>query len=51
MTSYLRPVIAGSICKDVAIVVKAASCDGLVELLRGLQLGAGVFVPEAEAAI
>lgn len=49
--SYLRPIITGSICKDVAIVVEAASRDGLVKLLRGLQLGAGIFVPEAEASI
>lgn len=48
---YLRPVVTGSICKDVAIVVEAAGRDGLVELLRGLQLGPGVFVPEAETAI
>ena len=32
-TSYLRPVVTGSIRKDVAVVVEAASRDGLVELL------------------
>ena len=48
---YLRPVVTGSICKDVAIMVEAAGGDGLVELLGRLQLGAGVFVPEAEAAV
>lgn len=32
-------------------MVEAASCDGLVELLWGLQLSAGVFVPEAEASV
>ncbi len=31
--SYLRPVVTGSICKDVAVVVETASRDGLVELL------------------
>lgn len=32
-------------------MVEAASCDGLVELLWGLQLCAGIFVPEAEASV
>lgn len=32
-------------------MVEAAGYDGLVQLLRGLQLGAGVLVPEAEAAV
>lgn len=32
-------------------MVEAARRDGLVQLLRGLQLGPGVFVPEAEASI
>lgn len=32
-------------------MVEAASCDWLVELLGGLQLGARVFVPEAEASV
>lgn len=32
-------------------MVETTGCNGLVKLLRGLQLGAGVFVPEAEAAI
>lgn len=34
--SYLRPVIAGGVCKDVAVVIEATSCDWLVQLLRGL---------------
>lgn len=32
-------------------MVEAAGNDWLVQLLRGLQLGAGVLVPEAEAAV
>lgn len=32
-------------------MVEAAGYDWLVQLLRGLQLGAGVLVPEAEAAV
>lgn len=50
-TSYLWPVVTGSVCEDVAVVVEAAGSDWLVQLLRGLQLGAGVFVPEAEASV
>ena len=48
---YLWPIIAGSIGKDVAIAVEAAGCDWLVQLLRSLEFGAGVFVPEAESSI
>lgn len=32
-------------------MVEAAGYDWLVQLLRGLQLGARVLVPEAEAAV
>lgn len=49
--SYLWPVVTGRVRKDVAIVVEAAGYDWLVQLLGGLQLGAGVLVPEAKAAV
>ena len=48
---HLGPVVAGGVGKDVAIAVESAGGDGLVQLLRRLQLGARVFVPEAESAV
>lgn len=49
--SYLGPIIAGAVGKNVAIVVKAASCDWLIKLLRSFQLCASVLIPETEAAV
>lgn len=48
---YLGPIIAGAVGKDVAVVVKTASCDWLIKLLRGFQLRASILVPETEATI
>lgn len=48
---YLWPIIAGAVGKDVAIVIEAARCDWLIQLLRGFQLCASVLIPETEAAV
>ena len=48
---HLGPVVAGGVGENVAVAVEGAGGDGLVQLLRRLQLGARVFVPEAEAAV
>lgn len=47
----LGPIVANRICKDLSIVVESALGEGLVERLRGLELGARVLVPEGEGAV
>ena len=49
--SYLGPVIAGCVGKDVALGIEVTGCDGLVKLFRRLQLGASILIPEAEATV
>ena len=47
----LGPVIAHGIGKDLAVLVEGALGDGRIALLRGLQLGPGVLVPEGVASV
>ena len=47
----LAPVIGHSVGKDLPILVESRLRDRLLTSLAGLQLGAGVLVPEGEAAV
>jgi len=47
----LGPVVAHGVGEDLAVGIESALGDGLIHGLTGLQLGAGVLVPEAESAI
>ncbi len=47
----LRPVVAGGVGEDLAPGGEGRPGDRLLHLLRGLQLGAGVLVPEGVAAV
>ena len=47
----LGPVVADGVGENLAGVVEGALGDGLLHGLGGLELGARVLVPEAEAAI
>lgn len=47
----LRPVVAGGVGEDLAPGGEGGPGDRLLHLLRGLQLGAGVLVPEGVAAV
>ena len=47
----LAPVIGHSVGKDLPILVESGLRDRLLTSLAGLQLRAGVLVPEGEAAV
>lgn len=40
------PVVTDGVGKNLTIMIEATSCNGLFHLLRCLELGTGVFVPE-----
>jgi len=47
----LRPVVGHGVRKQVAFSREAASRDRLLHLLRCLQFGSRIFVPETEPAV
>jgi len=47
----LGPIITRRVCKNVAVGIEAAACDGLVKLFRRLQFGSCIFVPETKTAV
>lgn len=47
----LRPVVADGVGKYLTASIERATRDRLLHLFRGLQLGACIFIPEAEATI
>ena len=51
LSCYLWPVVAWRVGEDVALCIETGCCDGLIKLIRRLELGTGVLIPETEAAI